>query len=114
MFQIYDYFYKAQGFAHVMVHLTEAVKREYAAELRDRLTVLELLGQVSHSLGRAASLKPVFVLDGGRLAQAGLRARRGAGRPLRQPPPQPRRLHRRRAPAHVLDPGGAREVGRGV
>lgn len=64
-FRIDDYFYKAQGFAHVMVHLTEAVKREYAAELRDRLTVLELLGQVSHSLGRAASLKPVFVLDGG-------------------------------------------------
>jgi hypothetical protein len=64
-FRIDDYFYKAQGFAHVMFHLTEAVKREYAVELRDRLTVLELLGQVSHSLGRAASLKPVFVLDGG-------------------------------------------------
>ena len=41
------------------------VPLDVMAELRDRLTVLELIGQVSHSLGRAASLKPLFVLDGG-------------------------------------------------
>jgi len=64
-FRIDDHFYKAQGFAHVMFHLAEAVKREYAAELRERSTVLELLAQVSRSLDRAASLKPLFVLDAG-------------------------------------------------
>ena len=59
-----DHFYHAQGLAHVMVHLTAAIRREYEAELRDRGTVLELLAQVEHSLARAALLKPLVVLDG--------------------------------------------------
>jgi len=59
-----DYFYDAQGLAHVMHHLTQAVKREYAGELAQRGTVLELLDQVEDSLGRAASMKPLVVLDG--------------------------------------------------
>jgi hypothetical protein len=59
-----DYFYHAQGFAHVMYHLTLAVRREYEAELQDRQTVLELLDQVASSLGQAATLKPLVVLDG--------------------------------------------------
>ena len=63
-FRTDDYFYKAQGFAHVMFHLTRAVKREYEAELRERGTVLELLAQVESSLGQAALLKPLIVLDG--------------------------------------------------
>jgi hypothetical protein len=60
-----DHFYHAQGFAHVMHHLTRAVQREYVAELRDRGTVLDLLAQVRDSLGAAAGLKPMVVLDGG-------------------------------------------------
>jgi hypothetical protein len=59
-----DYFYNAQGFAHVMVHMTRAVRREYEAELRERATVLELLDQITHSLSVAATMKPLVVLDG--------------------------------------------------
>jgi len=59
-----DYFYRAQGQAHVMHHLTRAIRREYEAELQSRSTVLELLDQVEASLERAASLKPLMVLDG--------------------------------------------------
>lgn len=59
-----DQFYHAQGFAHVIAHLTLAVRREYEAELKDRGTVLELLDQVEASLGKAALMKPFIVLDG--------------------------------------------------
>ncbi|MEN8183159.1 MAG: DUF2333 family protein [Myxococcota bacterium] len=59
-----DHFYRAQGFAHVMVHLTVAVRLEYADELQQRATVLELMDQIQHSLGTAATLKPLMVLDG--------------------------------------------------
>jgi len=59
-----DQFYHAQGLAHVMAHLTVAVQREYEAELRERGTVLDLLARVQYSLERAATLKPVMVLDG--------------------------------------------------
>ncbi len=64
MFANDDHFYKAQGFAHVMAHLTRAVIREYAAELEQRQTVIELLAQVEDSLSRAAVLKPLIVIDG--------------------------------------------------
>jgi len=59
-----DHFYRAQGFAHVMYHLTLAIRREYQAELRERQTVLELLDRVAVSLKSAALLKPLVVLDG--------------------------------------------------
>jgi hypothetical protein len=59
-----DRFYKAQGFAHVMAHLTRAVIREYAAELEQRQTVIDLLAQIEASLSQAAVLKPLLVLDG--------------------------------------------------
>ena len=59
-----DHFYHAQGLAHVMSHLTRAVRREYAAELTDRSTVLALLAEVQSSLDRAATLKPLVILDG--------------------------------------------------
>jgi hypothetical protein len=60
-----DYYYHAQGFAHVMHHLTLAVKREYAADLAGRTAVLEFFDRVADSLGRAALAKPLVVLDGG-------------------------------------------------
>jgi len=64
VFSTDDRFYKAQGFAHVMAHLTAAVIREYAAELEQRQTVIDLLLQFESSLSQAALLKPLFVLDG--------------------------------------------------
>lgn len=59
-----DHFYHAQGMAHVMHHLTRAIRREYEPELRERVTVLELVDEVASSLGRAGELKPFMVLDG--------------------------------------------------
>ncbi len=59
-----DHFYHAQGFAHVMYHLNRAIQREYEAELRERPSVLELLAHIDRSLARAATLKPLMVLDG--------------------------------------------------
>jgi hypothetical protein len=59
-----DHFYRSQGLAHVMAHLLRAIRREYAAELQERATVVELLARVQMSLDRAAVLKPLVVLDG--------------------------------------------------
>jgi hypothetical protein len=60
-----DYFYHAQGVAHVMHHLTRALKREYAGEVSNRPTVSTLFDEIAAALGQAASLKPLVVLDGG-------------------------------------------------
>ncbi len=60
-----DYFYRAQGNAHVMYHLTMALRREYAAELEKRKTVGQLFDEVADALGKAATLKPLIILDGG-------------------------------------------------
>jgi hypothetical protein len=59
-----DYFYHAQGYAHVMHHLMLAVMREYAADLAGRRTVLEMAARIAESLGRAAEMKPLIVIDG--------------------------------------------------
>ncbi len=64
-----DYFYHAQGFAHVMYHLMRALKREYDVDLVNRPSVATLFDEVTDVLGRAAELKPLIVLDG---APAGL------------------------------------------
>jgi hypothetical protein len=59
-----DYFYHAQGVAHVIHHLVLAVRREYAQTLAGRRAVDELLTQVADALGQAAALKPLVVLNG--------------------------------------------------
>jgi hypothetical protein len=59
-----DAFYHAQGFAHVMVHLTRALLREYEVELGQRQALRDLLERVVVSLERAALLKPIVVLNG--------------------------------------------------
>jgi hypothetical protein len=64
-FKTDDYFYHAQGFAHVMHHLTLALRRDYADELVNRPTVSTLLDEVADALGKAAMLKPLVVLNGG-------------------------------------------------
>jgi hypothetical protein len=64
-FQRDDYFYHAQGFAHVMYQLTLAIHREYAGEINNRPPLKELLNQVAVALEQAAALKPLIVLNGG-------------------------------------------------
>lgn len=59
-----DYFYEAQGMAHVMYHLVQALQREYHKELETRPTIKQIMEEVSTSLGKAALLKPLIVLDG--------------------------------------------------
>jgi hypothetical protein len=59
-----DYFYHAQGVAHVIHHLTQAVRREYAQVLAGRRAIDDLLAQVAEALGQAAVLKPLVVLNG--------------------------------------------------
>jgi hypothetical protein len=58
-----DHFYDAQGVAHVIHHLIQAVAREYEGEFKNRSVVIELVADITDTLGRAATLKPVIVLD---------------------------------------------------
>lgn len=60
-----DYFYHAQGFAHVMYHLSRAIRREYAPLFAGRPSVQQMLDEVIDALGRAATLKPVIVFNAG-------------------------------------------------
>jgi hypothetical protein len=59
-----DYFYHAQGFAHVMYHLTEAIRREYTTDLEGRPEVRKLFEEVAYALHEAALLKPFMVVNG--------------------------------------------------
>ena len=65
MWRTDDYFYHAQGVAHVLHHLTLAVEREYSADFAANPSLRSLLDQVADALGRAAVMKPFVVLDGG-------------------------------------------------
>jgi hypothetical protein len=64
IWQTDDYFYQAQGFTHVMYHMTLAVRREYDVDIKDRPTVVTLFDEVAYALGEAAVLKPIMVLNG--------------------------------------------------
>jgi hypothetical protein len=59
-----DHFYRAQGIAYALHHLTVAIHREYAPALAGRDTVNEVLTHVARSFAEAAAIKPVVVLDG--------------------------------------------------
>ncbi|MFQ5667748.1 MAG: DUF2333 family protein [Candidatus Binatia bacterium] len=59
-----DDFYRAQGFAHVMYHLVQAVAREYQHEFQNKPVIRTLFGEVSSALGAATVLKPLIVLNG--------------------------------------------------
>lgn len=65
MWRTDNYFYHAQGMAHVIYYLTKAVKREYAVDLINRPGVATLFDDVIDALGKAAMMKPFIVLDGG-------------------------------------------------
>lgn len=65
MWRTDDYFYHAQGMAHTIGHLTEAVRREYAIDLVNRPSIAALLADIIDALNKAALIKPFIVLDGG-------------------------------------------------
>jgi hypothetical protein len=57
-----NYFYVAQGYAHVMYYVMQAIQREYGEDLKG--SVEFLFDEVLDALERAHSLKPLIVLDG--------------------------------------------------
>jgi hypothetical protein len=59
-----DDFYHAQGFAHVMFYLVQAVGREYQHEFETKPVIRTLFDEVAAALGQAAVMKPFIVLDG--------------------------------------------------
>ncbi|HEY6395028.1 MAG TPA: DUF2333 family protein [Candidatus Binataceae bacterium] len=59
-----DYFYHAQGYAHVMYHMMQALKREYAGTIKDDPVLATLFDETTDALGKAAVLKPLMVLNG--------------------------------------------------
>jgi len=60
-----DYFYRAQGVAHALYHLHEAIRVEYGDKVKeDNPTIVELQEDVARALREAAMLKPLMVLDG--------------------------------------------------
>jgi hypothetical protein len=64
MWRTDDYFYQAQGYAHVMYHLIQAVQCEYAGQIENRPALKELFAEVTDALRQAAFMKPLIVLDG--------------------------------------------------
>jgi hypothetical protein len=59
-----NYFYEAQGYAHVIYHMMLAVKREYYIPLRTKPVLATLFDEAIDPLGKAAVMKPLIVLDG--------------------------------------------------
>ncbi|MEA2627445.1 MAG: hypothetical protein QOD06_3490 [Candidatus Binatota bacterium] len=60
-----DAFYHAQGVAHAMLQVSRALRVEYRAELQERPILDTLFEEVGQALSRAATLKPLVILDGG-------------------------------------------------
>jgi hypothetical protein len=57
-----NYFYVAQGYAHVMYYTMQAVQREYGEDLKG--SVEFLFDEVLEALENAQTLKPLLVIDG--------------------------------------------------
>ncbi|GBD25494.1 hypothetical protein HRbin30_00817 [bacterium HR30] len=64
LFRTDDEFYYGQGVAHALHYLVLAVAREYREAFAGRAVLANLLMEVAEPLGKAATLKPLFVLDG--------------------------------------------------
>lgn len=62
--EIDDVFYSAQGFAHVMHQLTVATRLEYAEAIDGRPVLKTLFEEVAIALQRAATMKPIMILNG--------------------------------------------------
>ena len=59
-----DYFYHAQGYAHVMYYMMIAVQREYYQSQKTKPVLTTLFNDAIAPLGQAALIKPLIVLDG--------------------------------------------------
>lgn len=59
-----DYFYHAQGYAHVMYYMLLAVRREYHQTEKTKPVIEQLIDETLAPLQRAATMKPLIVLDG--------------------------------------------------
>lgn len=62
--KIDDAFYEAQGFAHVMHHLTLAVQKDYGEAIASREVLKTLFEETIAALGKAATMKPLVVVNG--------------------------------------------------
>jgi hypothetical protein len=60
-----DVFYHAQGVAHAMFHVLRAVRAEYQPGAQNRAILDTLFEECAAALYQAATLKPLFVLNGG-------------------------------------------------
>jgi len=58
-------FYHAQGYAHVMFYMMKAIRREYAGQIKEDPVLATLCDEATEALGKAATLKPLIVLNGG-------------------------------------------------
>jgi hypothetical protein len=58
------YFYHAQGYAHVMFHMIEAIEREYATTFKDDAVLKTMFDETKDALGKAAVMKPLIVMNG--------------------------------------------------
>jgi hypothetical protein len=59
-----DVFYHAQGVSHAMLYVLRAVHVEYRANFQNRPILDTLFDECAAALARAATLKPLVVLDG--------------------------------------------------
>jgi hypothetical protein len=59
-----DYFYQAQGYAHVMYYMMQAVIREYDQIQKTKPVLTTLMQDTLDPLQKAATMKPLIVLDG--------------------------------------------------
>jgi hypothetical protein len=59
-----DYFYQAQGYAHVMYYMMQAVRREYHQSLAVKPVLTQMFDDAIDPLGKAATMKPLVVMDG--------------------------------------------------
>jgi hypothetical protein len=57
-----NYFYTAQGYAHVMYYVMQAIQREFGEDLEGNLEFL--FQDVLDALDKAHTLKPLVILDG--------------------------------------------------
>jgi hypothetical protein len=62
--EVDDYFYHAQGYAHVMYYMMQALKREYHQSLTTKPVLATLFDESIDPLGKAALMKPFIVLNG--------------------------------------------------
>lgn len=59
-----DYFYRAQGYAHVMYYVMLALQREYHQLLKERPSVATLFNETASALKKAALMNPLVILNG--------------------------------------------------